>query len=1003
MKKKTDQEFTAGFGKMVKGISSLLLEKDQLSDTQNMMPGFEWEQRRGLSELTGTPVASGLRFKSLVQFRDLQGNTDVILAHTYDGSGGEDLYQGDALPPNAITWTKKYDLTASCTPCQWANVANALLIANSKDFLIWRGNQFYPTGVWKYNSTPADYTIFADELFDNDVATSMPLNGLNTDEYVVVVAESPLDKISPVIGSSNTEIGELLFYIWNGAWTVLLGGGDNQSNASLGNYRGDDLTDWSDGDGGDGASTQVTFDNKSTFKFDSGSGAGNYAARDNTTMTTTNVRCVVTARIYLDLVGTQADNDSFQLTIINTDGDQYCGILFCSDGLFAYDGAAWNEVGTDLTSLDTWETWTFDWDMVAETVDIYLEGVSVASDVDVSRVGGFVANEIKFQQNGPVTANQIAYVDWVTIGIDLVDGDDLVDGTYNAAATLNQSGDITWTARTDEVQTDVQGVPGFAYKMAYSVVLSNPTSVTGLNAHSPIGSVQSVWDGFYEFVSGCYVNDGTDNTDYTAYVNNIVEGQYMDLSLVDAGDIIYVGFPTRVNKIIFHPASNGKNTGNVSINSIKYHNTEGAATTVGSFTDTMETNNATFSQKGYLAWGDVGWQNEKMTVIGGDLTPMYWYEIIVDAALDDPTYIYHIQGVPIPKDPDPAYGVFAYKRRAWQIAPRNKENTVRFSAQDLPNVWVGRDSGYVKMGERPLFAAGAFYNETVLFADTEMWMLQGNAPQNFGRLRLSSKVGIAAPKSLVPVESGVIVSDTVKVVLAWQFFDGFWMFDGVRIQKISSPDIDSFFDPEHDDYINPSYLDKTYGEYDFVNQVVMWSVFSGSGATTPTKVVCLHFPTMNYGIFDYGTDIEAMLSVINNKYYMVGGGHSDGRFYQLDSGITDYVSGTATAVTAYVITKDEFLSLSSGLRSRLMSVWSEAQTDGGQIELYEYPDGSKTPQLVAKKSMTVMGKIFGVLQETLRFFPGQKTTKMKIQNTSKNARMKLIGHSTTADEDRGNE
>jgi hypothetical protein len=359
--------------------------------------------------------------------------------------------------------------------------------------------------------------------------------------------------------------------------------------------------------------------------------------------------------------------------------------------------------------------------------------------------------------------------------------------------------------------------------------------------------------------------------------------------------------------------------------------------------------------------------------------------------------------VPTPKDPDPSYGVFAYKRRAWQIAPHNRENQVRFSAQDLPNVWSGIDSGYVEFGERPLLAAGPYYNETLLFADTEMWMLQGNSPSNFGRLRLSAKVGIAAPKSLISVESGVVVSDTVKIVSTWIFWDGIWMFDGVRLWKVSTPDIDSFFDPDHEDFINPTYLDRSYGEYDFRNNVAMWNVYSGSGATTPTKTIVLHFPTLNYGIFDYGTDIEAILSVINGKYYMVGGANDDGRFYQLDSGITDYVAGTATAVVAYVITKDEFLSLSSGLRSRLMSVWAEAREAGGQLELYEYPDGSKTPQLVAKKSLTVTGKIFGVLQKTLRFFPGQKTTKMKIQNQSKNARMKLIGRSTTVDEERGNE
>ena len=69
----------------------------------------------------------------------------------------------------------------------------------------------------------------------------------------------------------------------------------------------------------------------------------------------------------------------------------------------------------------------------------------------------------------------------------------------------------------------------------------------------------------------------------------------------------------------------------------------------------------------------------------------------------------------------------------------------------------------------------------------------------------------------------------------------------------------------------------------------------------------------------------------------------------------------------------------------------------------EYPDGSKTPQNVAKSNMTVQGKIFGALQRTLKLFAGQKTTKFRIRNRSKNARMKLLGSSTTVDQDRANE
>jgi hypothetical protein len=803
MKKKTDIEFTHKFGKMIKGKSSLLLDEGQLTDTQNMLPGYEWEQRKGMVALTASAVATGLRFKSLCQFRDLRGDTDVLLAHTYDSVGGEDLYVGDALPPSAIAWTKKYDLTAGCTKCQFANVAKAVIVANSKDFLIWRGNVNFPTAVWKYNSASTSFTLFADEMFDSDDNTVMALDGLNTDEFIYVLSDMPLDTINIVMGDLNAVICAMDVEDFNGTWN---------SVASL-----DDQTE--------------------------------------------------------------------------TGGDTPFGV----------------------------------------------------------------------------------------------------------------SGAIKWTPGGDEVQTTIESVPGFAYRISFSEVLTNPTSVTGISVHAPLGTVANIWNNRQVPPTGCYVLSGGVHTDYMAYINNTVESQYLDLSLVDEGDKIYFGFPQRVNKILIWMAADGQNTNNVSLTSIKYFDQAGAPITVGTIVDTTETATEMFSQKGYFSWVAPAEYLEKRTIIAGDEIPMFWYEVIVDDELVDPTYVYYVQGVPVTESIDPARGVFAYKRRCWQIAPRNHENKVRYSAQDLPNTFNGHDSGYIAFGERPLARAAPFYNETLLFADTELWMLQGNSPTNFGRIRLSAKIGTNSAESVVNIESGVIVADSLKVVVAWQFFDGFWMFDGVRVWKISAPDIDSFFDPDHEDYIPHAYLDQTVGEYDYATQTVRWSVYSGAGATSPTKVIVMHFPTLNYGIFDYATDIDAMLSVVNDKYYLVAGGHADGRFYQLDTGLTDLLNTTATAVDAFVITRDEFIGYSEGTRQRLLSVWFEAQEAGGQLELDEYPDGSKTPQNIAKTNMTVKGKLFGAIQRTLKLFAGQKTTKFRIRNRSKNARMKLLGTSTTVDKDRANE
>ena len=92
-----------------------------------------------------------------------------------------------------------------------------------------------------------------------------------------------------------------------------------------------------------------------------------------------------------------------------------------------------------------------------------------------------------------------------------------------------------------------------------------------------------------------------------------------------------------------------------------------------------------------------------------------------------------------------------------------------------------------------------------------------------------------------------------------------------------------------------------------------------------------------------------------------------------------------------------------GIKQRLFSLWAESEADGGLIEVDEYPDGLDTAVPVGKQGMTWLGKLFGAFQKDLKIYPGQKTSKFRIRNRSKNARMKLIGHSTTVDKGRANE
>jgi len=199
-------------------------------------------------------------------------------------------------------------------------------------------------------------------------------------------------------------------------------------------------------------------------------------------------------------------------------------------------------------------------------------------------------------------------------------------------------------------------------------------------------------------------------------------------------------------------------------------------------------------------------------------------------------------------------------------------------------------------------------------------------------------------------------------------------------------------------------MDQTQGEYDFETQCAYWIVYSGSGQTTPNKVIVMHFPTMTFSVFKYGVDIGAMCSVINSRYYLIAGGHADGRVFQLNSGTTDRDSANAeVAVDAFLTTRDMNASLSDGMKQRLFSVWAESQAAGGMIEVDQYPDGSDTPQPVGKASLTTLGKIASIFQWPLKVWNKQALVKYRIRNRSKNARMNLLGHSTTMDKGRSDQ
>jgi hypothetical protein len=217
-----------------------------------------------------------------------------------------------------------------------------------------------------------------------------------------------------------------------------------------------DITDWTDNDSAGAASTQATFQGRDTFSMTvTAHGAGRKAERyiDAGTIGTT---YTIELRLYCDLIGTQAAGDYFSLAVDN--GAATLGVRWCTDGLFVYDGAAWNEVGTNIVDSDVWTVWRLAVTTGA-TVAVYKNGFLMAAAQDCSDATTATDGLVTIAQNGVTTDNVISYVDFVKLS-DLVKTDSTecfiqADAACVSNHAVKTQGVVTGTADED---FDVDGL-----------------------------------------------------------------------------------------------------------------------------------------------------------------------------------------------------------------------------------------------------------------------------------------------------------------------------------------------------------------------------------------------------------------------------------------------------------------------------------------------------------------------------------------------------------------
>jgi hypothetical protein len=230
----------------------------------------------------------------------------------------------------------------------------------------------------------------------------------------------------------------------------------------------------------------------------------------------------------------------------------------------------------------------------------------------------------------------------------------------------------------------------------------------------------------------------------------------------------------------------------------------------------------------------------------------------------------------------------------------------------------------------------------------------GSDPADFSTVLVSDKVGAIAPKSLIAIDSGVMLFNSELRVKGAVFMaaDGIYMTDGSTLSNISYP-ISDYFDTSSVPYIEPAYMDETYAYIDHNDKTLHFTVAMNVTGTTDTQTVANreivygYLTDEWYDVYKRDKASTCGLDVIgsSNEYLTYTGGFL-GYVYRTNTGTAD--SGakithnfkTAPIMPLQGMVPDP-LNYSSTLRR--IKIKGKANTTSSAVAgVTVYPDGIST-------------------------------------------------------------
>jgi hypothetical protein len=538
-----------------------------------------------------------------------------------------------------------------------------------------------------------------------------------------------------------------------------------------------------------------------------------------------------------------------------------------------------------LDSLDTWANWDAVFICTPVPADAFTVTVSAGND-NASTLTCY------YRKNDNTWADTSA-----------------TDNTKVGSDTLQQNGTITWSAPSDEAPMYMFGIHGYWYQWRVSAALDGEVEISSVTFQSPtFVDVENVWDGVPVDGIEVFVETGSGTAKYENYGASAV-----DIDSLASGSDIHIACTDPIEGIYIDVGA-VPHTGTAITFTINYW-TGSAWSSVGTVNDSTDG----LFHSGWLRFPR---QTAQPKMDMGTNYYAYWYQITTGAAAATSEMNIGIQVMPYFSISD--FGQFGQTNACWRehacYTWTAYPEYVYIAMANQPLVLNGTEYGILEAGDgrsnkvlcmRPLFNNLLVWQQEKGVEGGTTTIFQGYDPTTYGKLIISSRVGIVNSKAAVVVE-GVQTSaqseerfgsgeDIAKGTYAfWVSRYGVMCTDGRTIWVISD-DIQNYFDmTETTTCLRRGYESEHWIMFDSTYNVLRLGLVCGASATKPNIFPIFDLTDKVWYFDSLGQPLSCAIEIESGSGNLpitsIGGGTADGTVYILNTGTED----VSTAITSYV-------------------------------------------------------------------------------------------------------